>query len=134
MSLWDSSALRVSPAVTRLTVYRRLQVVKSIALYSLPKVMTGGQYGLRMFHTLPGSNTKHSCLETPGRSDLFMIFGRFFEKSWKFHAGATILEILYVSNMFLLRRMQEGSLPCRLLGRVQHENSLTSQGQKMIKI
>ena len=36
--------------------------------------MTEGQYGIRMFHTMPGSNTKHSCLETPGRSDFFVIF------------------------------------------------------------
>ena len=62
-------ALRVSAAVTRLTVDRRLQV------------MTGGRYGLRMFHTMPGSNTKRLCLKSWGRTELFVNFEVFFEKS-----------------------------------------------------
>ena len=59
-----------------------------------------------------------SCLETPGRSELFVNLRRFFEKSCKFHAGTTIFGIFYVSSMFLLRRMQEDLLLYRLLDEV----------------
>ena len=66
----------------------------------------------------PAASTKYSCLETPGRTELFVIFGRFFEKSWIFHAETYIFGILYVSNILMLKRMQEGLLLYRLLDRV----------------
>ena len=64
------------------------------------------------------SNTKYSCLETPGRSELFVNFGRFFEKSWIFHALVDIFGILPVSSMSMLKRMREGLLLYRLLDEV----------------
>ena len=76
------------------------------------------------------SNTKYSCLETPGRTDLFVIFGRFFEKSWIFHAETYIFGILYVSNILMLKRMREGLLLYRLLDRVWYIDSLTFGGSK----
>ena len=66
----------------------------------------------------PAASTKYSCLETRGRSELFVIFGMFFEKSWKFHAGATIFGILWLLNVLVPRCMQEGLLLYELLDRV----------------
>ena len=66
------------------------------------------------------SNTKYSCLETPGRTELFMILRRFFLKSWVFMAETYFFGILYVSNVSMLKRMREGLLFYRLLDRVWH--------------
>ena len=62
----------------------------------------------------PAASTKYSPLETPGRSELFMILRSFFEKILNFLPLATILEILYILNMLLLKRMQEDLLLYRL--------------------
>ena len=56
------------------------------------------------------SNTKYSCLEIPGRSELFVYFGEFFEKILNYFTLAFISEILYISSMLLLKRMQEDLL------------------------
>ena len=56
------------------------------------------------------SNTKYSCLETPGCSDLFIYFREFFEKILNYFTLATILDNLYPKSMLLLKRMQEDLL------------------------
>ena len=66
----------------------------------------------------PAASTKYSCLETPGRTDLFVNFGRFFEKSWIFDAETYIFGIVYVSNTLMLKCMREGLLLYRFLDRV----------------
>ena len=64
------------------------------------------------------SNTKYSCLETPGRTDLFIIFREFFEKSWIFLAGTYIFDIFTGLSMLMLKRMQESLILYRLLDEV----------------
>ena len=100
----------------------------SSSVESCPTSLPGGD----QVDGLPpaASNTKYSCLETPGRTVLFMIFGRFFEKSWIFHAETYIFGILYVLNILMLKRMPKGLLLYRLLDRVWHKNWLTSRGLK----
>ena len=46
--------------------------------------VTGGQYGLCMFYTMPESNTKQSSIETPTTTDLFTNFWEFFSKKLSF--------------------------------------------------
>ena len=66
----------------------------------------------------PAASTKYLCLETPGRTELFVNLRRFFEKSWVFYAETYIFGIFYVSNTFMLKRMRDGLLFYRLLDRV----------------
>ena len=97
----SNHALRVFLAVIRLTVYCRLQVMarktwfsvssckKSSTEYSSIEAGATTEVTRRAWvygSSCKKSNTKYSCLETPGRMELFVIFGRFFEKSWIFYA------------------------------------------------
>ena len=66
----------------------------------------------------PAARTKYSCRETPGRSDLFIYFGEFFEKILNFLPLASIFESLYILRMLMMKRMQEGLLLYRLLDEV----------------
>ena len=66
----------------------------------------------------PAASTKYSCLETPDRTELFLIFEVFFEKSWIFHALTYIFGILRYSSILMLKRMREGLLLYRLLDEV----------------
>ena len=61
-------ASRVSPAVARLTVYRRLQVMTREAFC----------------RARPKSNTDPSLKDTPVKTEVFGNFDKFFWKSWVF--------------------------------------------------
>ena len=82
----------VSPAVTRLTIYRRLQVCRA----------------------RPKSNTDPSLKDAPVKTELFGKFDKFFWKSWVFMPLALPFGNFPFSGMSKQKRMQSGASVIRL--------------------